>query len=225
VTVGSALVALGILIAGCAAESSGDSTTPRVVSTSTSPAARTTIIGTSTRFSTVYLTTGTLTAPGDTPSSAGATSKSSGTSRPTSTGPAAIAAECPYIAADDVTLINGQHHGPTSIIPVKPYPVCIFTRADGGYMATTRIVVAATPAKAVAVVDEFAPIDQSFPVNDPAGWSGGAMSLPLGNADNPLNRSVYAVSKDKIAIIAESDQGQSIKGRQMVEQIVQNMGW
>ena len=51
------------------------------------------------------------------------------------------------------------------------------------------------------------------------------MSLPNGTPDNPLSRSVYAVSHGKTAIIAESNQAQSIKGRQMVEQIVANQGW
>jgi hypothetical protein len=121
--------------------------------------------------------------------------------------------------------INGQHYGPTSIIPVAPYPICVFTRSDGGYLATTRIIKAASAAAATAAVNAAVPVDASFPVSDPAGWSGGAMTLPHGNADNPENRSIYAVSKGAIAIIAESNQAQSIKGRQMVEQIVANMGW
>lgn len=191
---------------------------------------KTTIVGTSTVTSTLHTDLATFTLASPTPTiTASSTSKTRSTATAThpstSKLPAAEAGDCPYIDAADVMSINGQHNGPTSIIPTKPYPICIFTRADGGYLATTRIIKAASPTAATAVIDSFAPVDQSFPVNFPAGWSGGAMSLPNGNADNAGNRSVYAVSKGPIVIVAESNQGQSIKGRQMVELIVKNMGW
>lgn len=234
---GVVAAALAVTLAACTSHASGDGGPSGTVS-----GTRTVIVGTSTVTSTDYVTGETLTvlpvspttvppvstAPVDTvtgPPDTVTGPPDTTTAAASTTLPAAQVGECPYISAEDVKNINGQHYGPTSIIPVKPYPICIFTRSDGGYLATTRIVVAATPAAAVAVVNSYVPVEASFPVNDPAGWSGGAMSLPHGNADNPKNQSIYAVSKATIAIIAESNQLQSVKGRQMVEQIVKNMGW
>ena len=50
------------------------------------------------------------------------------------------------------------------------------------------------------------------------------MATPDGVPGYPDANSIYAVSKGTIAIIAISNQAQSIKGRQMVEQIVANLG-
>ena len=211
--------ALLVALVACTAHRSGGP--------ASAPVTRTTIVGTSTVTSTSHtdVATYTLVSSSAVPSSTPPATASS-SPHPSASGlPAAVIGECPYIAASDVMAINGQHNGPTSIIPIKPYPICIFTRSDGGYLATTRIIEAASPAAARAVVDSFAPVDESFPVNLPAGWSGGAMALPNGNANNPDSRSVYAVSKGPIVIVAESNQEQSIKGRQMVQQIVKNLGW
>ena len=68
------------------------------------------------------------------------------------------------------------------------------------------------------------PVDRSFPVTHQAGWAGGAMATPDGVPGYPDAGSIYAVSKGTIAVIAVSNQKQSIKGRQMVTQIVANLG-
>jgi hypothetical protein len=112
--------------------------------------------------------------------------------------------------------INGQHTGTTQVIDVQPQPVCVFYRSDGGWMASIRIIQADTPQAAVAAVDQHVPIDVSDPASQPPGWTGGSMVTDTG--------SVYAVSKGDIAIVAESNQQQSIKGRQMVIKAVANLG-
>jgi UPF0176 protein len=73
-------------------------------------------------------------------------------------------------------------------------------------------------------VNQHVPVDESFPVTRPSGWAGGAMSTPDGVPGYPDAGSIYAVSKGTIAVIAVSNQKQSIKGRQMVTQIVANLG-
>ncbi len=130
--------------------------------------------------------------------------------------PAAVAGDCPYLTDDQVADINGQHTGPTSIVAVGPYPVCTFTRSDGGWLATVRIVEAPTPAEAVAAVDQHVPIENSSPARQPAGWSGGSAVLD--------DRSVYAVAKDRYAVVAESNQLQTIKGRQMAITTISALG-
>ena len=130
--------------------------------------------------------------------------------------PAPVDADCPYLANDAVADINGQHTGTTQIIDVAPYPICIFTRSDGEPLASIRVIQADTPESAVAAVDAHVPIDGSDPASQPPGWSGGSMVTDTG--------SIYAVSKGTIAVVAESNQQQSIKGRQMVITAVGNLG-
>ena len=138
--------------------------------------------------------------------------------------PAPVAGECPYLSTADLELINGQRAGATTMIDVEPQPICDFYRADGGWQARIRIVEAATPEQAVAAVDQHIPVADSAPASRPAGWSGGSMVTPDGIAGNPEVRSVYAVAKGNVAVIAESNQEQTIKGRQMVIRAVENLG-
>ena len=130
--------------------------------------------------------------------------------------PAPVSADCPYLSDTDVADINGQHTGQTQIIDVTPYPICVFNRSDGGWMATVRVIQADNPAAAIAAVDAHVPIGSSDPAGQPPGWTGGAMVT--------ADKSVYAVSKGPIAVVAESNQLQSIKGRQMVIKTVTNLG-
>ncbi len=123
---------------------------------------------------------------------------------------------CPYLSDDAVASINGQRTGPTQVIDVQPHPVCVFYRSDGGPLASIRVIQADTPQAAVAAVDQHVPIGSSNPAQQPPGWTGGSMVTDQG--------SIYAVSKGTIAIVAESNQQQSIKGRQMVITAIQNLG-
>lgn len=135
---------------------------------------------------------------------------------PATAEPAAVDGPCPYLTDDQVADINGQHTGRTQVVAVVPHPVCVFTRSDGGWLATVRVIEAATPAEAVAAVNQHVPIDDSSPATQPAGWSGGAAVLD--------DRSVYAVAKDRFAVVAESNQLQTIKGRQMAITTISALG-
>ncbi|MBM9468457.1 DUF2020 domain-containing protein [Nakamurella leprariae] len=130
--------------------------------------------------------------------------------------PPAVPGTCPYLSDEQAADINGQKTGQTSIIAVSPHPTCVFTRSDGGWLATVQIIAADTEQSAVAAVDQHVPIEQSDPADQPAGWSGGSMVTDT--------KSVYAVSKGTVAIVAESNQLQSIKGRQMVIATVAALG-
>jgi UPF0176 protein len=130
--------------------------------------------------------------------------------------PPPVDGRCPYLADEAVADINGQRTGTTRVIEVQPYPICIFSRTDGEWLASVRIISAGTPQAAVAAVDAHVPIDSSDPADQPAGWSGGSMVTESG--------SVYAVSRGSVAIVAESNQRQSIKGRQMVIAAIGNLG-
>jgi len=123
---------------------------------------------------------------------------------------------CPYLSDEQVADINGQHTGTTTVVEVPPQPICTFTRSDGGWLATVRVVQADSAAAAVAAVDQHVPVDRSNPADDPAGWSGGSMSTDRG--------SIYAVAKGPMAVIAEANQPQSIKGRQLAAAAIANLG-
>ena len=189
-------VALAVLLVGCSAAGTDQAAT---------------------QLSTATITAGTLTStvPTTLTSTVGGSTILASPPPPTAE-PPPVDAKCPYLADDVVADINGQHTGTTQIIDVAPYPVCVFTRSDGTPLASVRIIQADTPQSAVAAVDAHVPIEGSDPASQPPGWTGGSMVTETG--------SIYAVAKGNIAIIAESNQQQSIKGRQMVIQTVTNLG-
>ena len=162
------------------------------------------------------VTIGTITSLPPTTVTSVITSPQTAVPPPATDEPAPASADCPYLSDTDVADINGQHTGQTQIIDVTPYPICVFSRSDGGWMATVRVIQADTPEAAIAAVDAHVPIETSDPAGQPPGWTGGAMVT--------ADKSIYAVSKGPIAVVAESNQLQSIKGRQMVIKTVANLG-
>ncbi len=167
--------------------------------------------------STRTVTAGTITASvSTTVTSTSAGSTSTAVAPAATPEPPPVDGTCPYLSDEAVAEINGQRTGTTQVVDVQPYPVCVFYRSDGGPLASIRVIRADTPQAAVAAVDQHVPIESSNPAKQPAGWTGGSMVTDAG--------SIYAVSKGKIAIVAESNQQQSVKGRQMVATAVQNLG-
>ena len=219
------IAAAVVLLTACTSQpdTTAPSTAPSTFSAPTSgspePAGSTTQVPSSTLTSTVRVTVTNSTVTRTATVSAGTVAPPPATKEPEPQ-----AGPCPYLPEDDVKLINGQGYGPTMLTAVEPYPICDFYRSDGGWQARIRIVRAATPEAAEAAVDQHVPVDRSAPASRPAGWSGGSMTTPDGIAGNDQVRSVYAVSKGRTAIIAESNQDQTIKGRQMVIEVVENLG-
>lgn len=186
--------AVGLLLAGCAG--------PAV----SSPSAG----------STVTITEGTRTATRSVVTTVTQTARTAAQPPPPTDEPAPVVADCPYLDDEVVADINGQHTGATTVIDVRPYPICVFRRTDGEWLATVRIVQADSPEAAVAAVNQHVPIDGSSPVDNPPGWTGGAMPTDQG--------SIYAVSKGPISVIAEANQPQSVKGRQLAVAAIANLG-
>jgi hypothetical protein len=137
-----------------------------------------------------------------------------GPPKPTAT-PAAVTGECPYLSADVVSDITGQHHGDTELINFQPQPMCVFYRSDGGLMGSVRIVKTANAEQAVAAVNQHVPIAGSQPASQPAGWTGGSMTSAGQMTQDSNAKSVYAVSKGDIAVVAEENESPSIKARVM----------
>lgn len=138
--------------------------------------------------------------------------------------PAPTAGECPYLSADVVSDITGQHHGQTQLIQLDPHPMCVFYRSDGGRMGSVRVIRAASAAAAAAAVDQHVPIAGSQPASQPAGWTGGSMTSPGQMTQDSSALSVYAVSKGTIAIVAEEDESPSLKARLMAVCAIYGLG-
>jgi len=130
--------------------------------------------------------------------------------------PAAAVGDCPYLSAAAVQYITGQHHGPTQLISVLPQPICVFYRSDGGLLGSVRVIYAADPASAIAAVNQHVPVAGSQPVSQPAGWTGGSITTRgQMNQDSTDAKSVYAVAKGNIVVVAEEEESPSVKARRM----------
>ena len=138
--------------------------------------------------------------------------------------PTAVDGDCPYLRADVVSHITGQHHGQTQLIKVTPQPICVFYRSDGGLMGSVRVITAANAAGAIAAVNQHVPIAGSQPASQPAGWSGGSVTSAGQMTQDSNAKSVYAVSKGNIAIVAEENESPSIKARVMAVCAIYGLG-
>ncbi len=94
--------------------------------------------------------------------------------------------------------------------------MCEFVRSDGEFLATVRVLQLDSEATAVGAVDFYVPRDVSNPETRPAGWSGGSLATDDG--------SIYAVSKGDHAVIAETNQQQSVYARLLAVHAIENLG-
>ncbi len=136
--------------------------------------------------------------------------------------PTPVAGDCPYLDAGVVAAMTGQHHGQTEVIQLHPQPMCVFYRSDGRWLGSVRIIQAADPATAAAAVNQHAPIDISQPAGRPQGWSGGSTTTGRQTEDADA-KSVYAVSKGSIAVVAQENEAPSLKARTMAVCAIYNL--
>jgi UPF0176 protein len=145
--------------------------------------------------------------PSPTSKSAGA---AAGTELPPDPQPAATE-DCPYLDSEFVADANGQHVSKVRVSTDEPHPACFFYRPDGKIQLTVRVYVGAA-AVATALVNKAAPVETSNPASDPTGWKGGYQSTDDG--------AVYAVSKGASAVVATTNQKQSVKARSVVRKAI-----
>ncbi|SFW53243.1 DUF2020 domain-containing protein [Amycolatopsis australiensis] len=138
------------------------------------------------------------------------TATAAGTALPPDPQPGATE-DCPYLDSEFVADSNGQHVSKVRVSADKPHPACFFYRPDGKVQLTVRVYVG-DPKTATALVNKAAPVDTSNPASDPAGWKGGYQSTGDG--------AVYAVSKGGTAVIATTNQKQSVKARTVVKKAI-----
>ncbi|MEV5715400.1 DUF2020 domain-containing protein [Amycolatopsis mediterranei] len=119
--------------------------------------------------------------------------------------------DCPYLDSEVVAEANGQHVSKVRVSADQPHPACFFYRPDGKIQLTVRVYVGDAKT-ATALVNKAAPVDSSNPASDPTGWKGGYLSTDDG--------AVYAVAKGATAVIASTNQKQSVKARTVVKKAI-----
>lgn len=119
--------------------------------------------------------------------------------------------DCPYLDKEFVAESNGQHVSKVRVSADQPHPACFFYRPDGKVQLTVRVYVGDAKT-ATALVNRAAPVDTSNPASDPSGWKGGYQSTDDG--------AVYAVAKGTAAVIATTNQKQSVKARTVVKKAI-----
>lgn len=122
---------------------------------------------------------------------------------------------CPYLSTDDVAQLNGERVGEVRLDPAANPPACLFTSANTGQeQLQVWVLVAESAAVATAAVDRAAPVESTDPAEQPEGWLGGSSGG---------DSAVYAVSKDRVAVVVTTDQGQSIKARRIAELVISSL--
>lgn len=119
---------------------------------------------------------------------------------------------CPYLDSDWLAEANGQKVTAQGIDSRFSTPACVFW--SYGDAPQARVMVRHMPSEdeAVQVIDWAAPVETTEPAEQPEGWSGGRLGGPEG--------SVYAVQKGDVAVVAWSDQAQSVKAQRIVEETI-----
>ena len=127
---------------------------------------------------------------------------------PTADGP------CPYLDQAYVEETNGQRVSKVQTSADDP-PACFFFRPDGNVQLTVRIYDGEEPV-ARGLVDAAAPVETSNPAELSGGWEGGSEAKDTG--------AVYAVAKGGTAVVVSTNQGQTIKAKQIAQESITALG-
>lgn len=124
---------------------------------------------------------------------------------------------CPYIDSAWLEKTTGQRVTASGVDRRFETPACVFWSYEKEPQATILVRSMRTNQDAVAVVDHFAPIDQTLKAVEPAGWSGGRSRAD----DKP--GTVYAVWKDNLAVVVTSAQDQTVKPEGIAVEVIKNL--
>ncbi|WP_123959202.1 DUF2020 domain-containing protein [Corynebacterium pseudopelargi] len=130
--------------------------------------------------------------------------------------PELVDAPCPYLDAQWLAETNGQKVTRTGVDERFDPPACGFWGYGDLPQATVLIRHMPDEEQARAVVDWAAPIDSTEPATLPGGWDGGRAGGPEG--------AVFAVQRGPVAVVAWSDQAQSLKAQLIAQEVINNLG-
>ena len=125
--------------------------------------------------------------------------------------------ECPYLDTAWVEQTNGQRVTAVGLDDRFSTPACVYWSYPEA--PQLQVLVRALPdqANAIAVVDHFAPVDSTELAELPGGWTGGRGTTADG--------AVFAVFRDKVAVVVLTNQEQSFKAEQVARETVANLGF
>lgn len=127
---------------------------------------------------------------------------------------------CPYLDTDWVAETNGQRVTGVGIDSRFATPACVFWSYPEEPQLTVLVREMADADAAIAVVDHAAPIATTEPAEDIAGWSGGRAGAGIGGHDT----AVYAVQKNHLAVVVDTNQEQSLKAELVAREVISNLG-
>lgn len=126
--------------------------------------------------------------------------------------------QCPYLDGEWVQNTNGQRLTGVGVDERFDPPACIFWSYEDQPQVQVMVRTMRTNKDAVAVVDHAAPIDSTLKALEPQGWSGGR------RGGNETSGALYAVWKDRTAVVVFTAQDQSLKAQTIAEETIKNLG-
>lgn len=124
--------------------------------------------------------------------------------------------DCPYLDTQWVADTNGQRVTGVGVDERFDTPACVYWSYPEEPQLTVIVRHTDSVDAATAVVDWAAPIASTDPAEEPEGWSGGRFG---GNG-----HALYAVQKDRTAVVVFSNQEQSIKPQLVAERVIGQLG-
>ena len=118
-------------------------------------------------------------------------------------------ADCPYLAADDVSRLNGEPVTDVRIDQSVDPAACFFYSADGRVQLTTTVYAVRSPERAAELVEESAPGGESEPASAEGGWTGGSTEGPAG--------ALVVLSRGPQVLAVQSTQEESITVQRIAE--------
>ncbi|MEX3504286.1 DUF2020 domain-containing protein [Corynebacterium sp. LK2510] len=132
--------------------------------------------------------------------------------------------ECPYLDTQWVAETNGQRVTGVGTDARFDTPACQFWSYPEEPQLTVVVRHMSSADEAMAVVDWAAPINDTEPADEPAGWNGGRAGGGTVPGPNGTTGAVYSVAKGPVVVTVWSNQQESIKAQAVAEMAIANLG-
>jgi len=124
--------------------------------------------------------------------------------------PAPVEGRCPYVDADSVAGVVGQHISRTTVTPTRPHPGCSFYRPNGE--RAVEVAVSMRPGPVQAQNEAISIGGRAANPVDGLG-DGGVVAVTAGGA-------VLAVSKGRTLVVVRINQRSSLEAKEIARYVV-----
>ena len=131
-------------------------------------------------------------------------------SRPSTRPPAPVEGRCPYVDADSVAGVVGQHISRTTVTPTRPHPGCSFYRPNGE--RAVEVAVSMRPGPVQAQNEAISIGGRAANPVDGLG-DGGVVAVTADGA-------VLAVSKGRTLVVVRINQRSSLEAKEIARYVV-----